>query len=38
VDPKTGEAVGWGYDAVSKICWRLNCKVGWKVTAWDSMI
>jgi len=38
VDPKTGQAVGWEYDAVNEICRRLNCKVDWKVTAWDTMI
>jgi polar amino acid transport system substrate-binding protein len=38
VDPKTGEAVGWEYDAVNEICHRLGCKVDWKVTAWDTMI
>jgi polar amino acid transport system substrate-binding protein len=38
VDPKTGESVGWEYDAVNEICRRLNCKVDWKVGAWDTMI
>ena len=38
VDPKTGEAVGWEYDAVNEICRRLNCAVDWQVTAWDAMI
>jgi ABC-type amino acid transport substrate-binding protein len=38
VDPKTGKAVGWEYDAVNEICRRLNCKVDWVVTAWDTMI
>lgn len=38
IDPKTGEAVGWEYDAVNEICRRLNCKVDWKVSAWDTMI
>ncbi|MFZ2488473.1 MAG: transporter substrate-binding domain-containing protein [Anaerolineae bacterium] len=38
VDPKTGEAVGWEYDAVNEICRRLNCQVKWNVTAWDTMI
>ena len=38
VDPKTGEAVGWEYDAVNEICRRLNCAVDWQVTAWDTMI
>jgi len=38
VDPKTGQAVGWEYDAVNEICRRLNCQVNWNVTAWDTMI
>lgn len=38
VDPKTGKSVGWEYDAVNEICRRLNCKVDWRVSAWDTMI
>jgi polar amino acid transport system substrate-binding protein len=38
LDPKTGQAVGWEYDAVNEICQRLNCKVDWKVSSWDTMI
>lgn len=38
VDPKSGEAVGWEYDAVNEICRRLNCQVNWSTTAWDTMI
>jgi polar amino acid transport system substrate-binding protein len=38
VDPVSGEAVGWEYDAVNEICHRLNCEVDWQVTAWDTMI
>ncbi len=38
VDPKTGQAVGWEYDAVNEICRRLNCTVDWQVTSWDTMI
>jgi polar amino acid transport system substrate-binding protein len=38
VDPKTGEAVGWEYDAVNEICQRLNCQVTWGITSWDTMI
>ena len=34
IDPKTGEAVGWEYDAVNEMCKRLNCQVDWKVSAW----
>jgi polar amino acid transport system substrate-binding protein len=38
VDPLTGKAVGWEYDAVNEICRRLNCVVEWQVTSWDTMI
>jgi len=38
VDPLTGKAVGWEYDAVNEICRRLNCVVDWQVTSWDTMI
>ena len=38
VDPLTGKAVGWEYDAVNEICRRLNCEVDWQVTSWDTMI
>ena len=38
VDPVSGKAVGWEYDAVNEICRRLNCVVDWQVTAWDTMI
>ena len=38
VDPLSGEAVGWEYDAVNEICRHLDCVVDWQVTAWDTMI
>ena len=38
VDPASGKAVGWEYDAVNEICRRLNCAVDWQVTSWDTMI
>ena len=38
VDPATGKAVGWEYDAVNEICRRLNCVVDWKLSSWDAMI
>jgi polar amino acid transport system substrate-binding protein len=38
VDPKTGKAMGWEYDAVNEIARMLNAKVQWNVTAWDTMI
>ena len=37
-DPKTGEGIGWEYDAVNEIGKRLNAKVEWKLTSWDAMI
>jgi polar amino acid transport system substrate-binding protein len=37
-DPKTGKGIGWEYDAVEEIAKRLNAKVEWKTTSWDSMI
>ncbi len=38
VDPATGKAVGWEYDAINEICRRLNCTVDWKLSSWDAMI
>ncbi|MCE5256100.1 MAG: transporter substrate-binding domain-containing protein [Spirochaetaceae bacterium] len=38
IDPKTGKPMGWEYDAVNEIAKRLNAKVVWKVTSWDTMI
>jgi len=38
VDPKSGKAMGWEYDAVNEIGKRLNAKIVWKVTSWDTMI
>lgn len=38
VDPKTGQAVGWEYDAVNEIGRRLNAKIEWNVSSWDTMI
>jgi ABC-type amino acid transport substrate-binding protein len=38
VDPATGEAVGWEYDATEEICRRLNCVVDWQLASWDTMI
>jgi ABC-type amino acid transport substrate-binding protein len=38
VDPLTGKATGWEYEAVDEICRRLNCTVDWQVTSWDTMI
>ncbi|MFZ1769944.1 MAG: transporter substrate-binding domain-containing protein [Caldilinea sp.] len=38
IDPATGEAVGWEYDAVTEICRRLNCVVEWNNSSWEAMI
>ncbi len=38
VDPKTGKAMGWEYDATEEIARRINAKVEWKVVSWDAMI
>ncbi len=38
VDPKTGQAVGWEYDAVNEIGRRLNASIEWNISSWDTMI
>ena len=38
IDPDTGKAVGWEYDAMAELCRRLNCVVDWQNTSWDGMI
>ncbi|MCB0046678.1 MAG: transporter substrate-binding domain-containing protein [Caldilineaceae bacterium] len=38
VDPASGEAVGWEYDAMYEICRRLNCTIDWQTSAWETMI
>jgi polar amino acid transport system substrate-binding protein len=37
-DPKTGEGIGWEYDAFNEIAKRLNLKVDWHLSSWDTMI
>jgi polar amino acid transport system substrate-binding protein len=37
-DPKTGKGIGWEYDAVNEIGKRLNAKISWKLSSWDTMI
>jgi polar amino acid transport system substrate-binding protein len=37
-DPKTGEGIGWEYDAFNEIARRLNARVDWKLSSWDTMI
>jgi len=38
VDPKSGKAIGWEYDAMNEIANRLNAKVEYQNTSWDAMI
>lgn len=38
VDPKSGEAIGWEYDAMAEIAKRLNMTVEYQNTSWDAMI
>jgi polar amino acid transport system substrate-binding protein len=37
-DPQTGEGIGWEYDAFNEIGKRLNLKVEWRLSSWDTMI
>ncbi|MFK7893019.1 MAG: transporter substrate-binding domain-containing protein [Granulosicoccus sp.] len=38
VDPKTGEAIGWEYDAINELAERLNFTVVIENASWDAMI
>ncbi|GEO85860.1 MULTISPECIES: transporter substrate-binding domain-containing protein [Alphaproteobacteria] len=38
IDPKSGQAIGWEYDAMNEIAKRLNFKVEYQNTSWDAMI
>jgi polar amino acid transport system substrate-binding protein len=38
IDPDTGEAAGWDYDAWDAICELLNCTPVYQEAAWDGMI
>ena len=38
IDPKTGGAIGWEYDAMEEMAKRLNMKVEIQNTSWDAMI
>lgn len=37
-DPETGKGIGWEYDAFNEIASRLNAKVDWQLSSWDTMI
>ncbi|AJD43177.1 basic amino acid ABC transporter substrate-binding protein [Rhizobium sp. SEMIA 4085] len=38
VDPKSGNQIGWEYDAMNEIAKRLNFRVEYQNTSWDAMI
>ena len=38
VDPKSGQQIGWEYDAMNEIAKRLNFTVEYQNTSWDAMI
>ncbi len=38
VDPSTGDAIGWEYDAIEEIAERINIEVEIQNTSWDAMI
>ncbi|MEM8957056.1 MAG: transporter substrate-binding domain-containing protein [Pseudomonadota bacterium] len=38
VDPDSGEAVGWEYDAMAEIAARLNLVITYETISWDAMI
>ena len=37
-DPKSGQGIGWEYDATNEIGKRLNAKIEWNLSSWDVMI
>ena len=38
IDPKTGNQIGWEYDAINEMAKRLNFSVEYQNTSWDAMI
>lgn len=38
IDPSSGEAIGWEYDAMAEIAKRLNITVTYQNISWDAMI
>lgn len=38
IDPKTGDAIGWEYDAMNLLAERLNFKLVIQNASWDAMI
>ena len=37
-NPKTGEIMGYEYDLVEEICYRINCTPVYEYVSWDVMI
>jgi len=38
IDPKSGDAIGWEYDAMKAMAERLNFKLEYRNISWDAMI
>ena len=38
IDPASGAAIGWEYDAMAEIAARLNLRITYETTSWDAMI
>lgn len=38
IDPKTGDQIGWEYDAMEEISKRLNLTLNYENISWDAMI
>lgn len=38
IDPKTGNAIGWEYDAIAEIGKRINATIVIQNSSWDAMI
>ncbi len=38
IDPNTGDAIGWEYDAIAEIAERINATIVIQNTSWDAMI
>lgn len=38
VDPASGDAIGWEYDAMAELAKRLNMTVAYENISWDAMI
>jgi polar amino acid transport system substrate-binding protein len=38
IDPKSGDQIGWEYDAMNEIAKRLNFTATYQNTSWDAMI